>query len=563
MPDIKEYTSPIDGLAPQSRGSEADAQEGRRVGVFYHQIGQEVSGAIDTYEQHQSDEEKLNLLHSSTALENNALTDWQSYANDPANKGRTDLAATYMQQVQGKLQDWSSHAQTREGKMLAGELQDRIEQHMFERTAADQSTMSGTWAVEKANDIGNGIVSRIGADPSSADLSIQTIKDTGEALFPTTGIDPASRARAVAEWTDTHVRAAATAYYQSSLNSITEQYATGATSSPAETQVLKDATNGKYGDYVGDELSKIPGLVDEARARGQERFRVANDAQQKSDEIAYKAQATQLATAVSDAIASGQPITAAMLQARDKLVNDPKAAGLIGGDIDRVNGLIRDGIKAQADHTYTVTDPHTSADIIGRLSLPAGDPRAVTEDELVRDVANKTLSHDDYAMYHEALPKIAGDPAFKSAQQTVNQWIEGYKSQITGKGSLPGGATAFAQFKHDAMLQFMGWGKSEGDWGKAADILTNAQNPRSFNRMVGEYTRAARTNDPLGTLNKIPGYGHLSGVADGSAMSPILGPTPGGSHTYGNLDGGGDAAPPPGPLNAKDSADMARIAGGH
>lgn len=517
-------------------------------------MGQDASNLVNQYEQHQADEEKLNLLHSSTALENNALTGWQTYANDPANKGRADLASSYMTQVQANLQDWGSHAQTREGKMLAGELQDRIEQHMFERTAADQSTMSGTWAEQKANEIGNGIVSRVAADPSSADLSIQTIKDTGEALFPTSGIDPAMRARAVAEWTDTHVKAAAMAYYQGGLNSITEQYATGATSSAAETQLLKDATAGKYGEYVGDMIDKLPGLVDEARARGQERARVSAAADDKQAEMQYKGQATKLETAISDALAAGQPLTPDMLKARDALINDPKAASLVGPQIEQINGLIRDTIKAQADHTYVTTDPHVSADLIGRLSLGADDPHSITEAELVRDVANGQLSKDDYSMYHQALPKIAGDPAFKQSQKTVNDWIDLYKTDITGHGALPGGATSFAQFKHDAMFNFMGWIASGQTPQQAAEIMTNRNNPRNFGNMVDEYVRAARTNNPLGYLGKIPGYGHLAGVAEGSVISPVLGPT---------APPAAGATAPPGPLDVKTAGDMAKVAGGN
>lgn len=555
MPEIKDYSSPVDGLAPQERGSEALAQEGRRVGAFYHQMGADAANLVDTYEQHQQDEEKLNLLHSSTELENNAMTAWQQYANDPANKGRNDLAASFMQEhMQPLLTEWGGHAQTRQGKLLAGELQDRMEQHLFERTSADQSTLTGTWAAQKADEIGNGIVSRVAADPSSADLSIQTIKDTAEALFPTTGIDPATRARAVAEFTDTHVKAAAAAYYQGALNTITEDYAKGSTSSAAEDKVLKDATTGRFGEYVGAELDKIPAMVDAARTRGQERFRVGEAAADKQLEIQAKGVATQLQTQISDAIAAGQPITADMLTARDKLLADPRVAALAGPQIEGINSMIRDGVKAQADHTFVVTNPHVSADLLGRLTAPEGDPRAITEAELVRDVANGQLSKDDYSMYHQALPKISGDPQAKADMKTMDSWIEGYKAQITGKGSYIGGATAFAQFKHDAIFQWMQWHSTEGL--KAVEIMTNAQNARSFTRMVPEYVAAARTNDPMAALNKIPGYGHLSGVAEGSVISPVLGPTPA-------PQAAGSAPPSGATLSAQRTQELAKLAGGH
>lgn len=58
MPNIPEYESTMAqrGLEPSDRGTQAFAMEGRRVGAFYHQIGEDIGGTIktlgDEYEQH-------------------------------------------------------------------------------------------------------------------------------------------------------------------------------------------------------------------------------------------------------------------------------------------------------------------------------------------------------------------------------------------------------------------------------------------------------------------------------------------------------------------------------
>lgn len=45
---IVEYRNPVGGLTPNNIGAEAYAQEGRRVGAFYHSSGQQLGGTVSS-----------------------------------------------------------------------------------------------------------------------------------------------------------------------------------------------------------------------------------------------------------------------------------------------------------------------------------------------------------------------------------------------------------------------------------------------------------------------------------------------------------------------------------
>lgn len=556
--EVPQFTATSD-LTPSDKGIQAEELAGRRIGAYGHQIQSDLHSIGDQIEQHQATMEVSALYKTGVDMENNFEQGWAQFTADPANKGRTDLADAYMKEhVEPLIEEWGSHAKTDRGREVALQMGERIRSGMFERTSADQSALDAETAHENLTGTVNGLARGAAIDPSSMEAKLGAANTAVEAIAST--IPNVERRTAFQEEMGAQARHdIVVSAYTGMAEAAKQQVAqTGdPTKSPALAAMRQAFADGRGAEEVrGPEFQEFGKMADEAERAGQEQYKVGQAAADKSAELQYKGQATQLTTAISDAVASGQPITRDMLEARDKLVADPRAAALIGPEIDKVNALIRDAVKAQADRSYVVTNPHVSADLVGRLTLAAGDPRAISEAELVNDVANGQLSKDDYSMFHQALPRIAGDPKFKAAQETIDHWMEGYKAQITGGGAYPGGAAAFAQFKHDAQMNFMQWGASENDWGKAVEIMTNEQNPRNFGRMVDEYRRAAMTTNPLAALNRIPGYQQLSGAAPGSAVSPILGPTPAAAVAAGQ-------AGVPGPLDAKTAGDMARIAGGH
>ena len=399
MPTLKEYDAPVDKLTPQTGGEEAYAMEGRRVGQFYHQMGQDLGGAVqglgEQYVQHQTDEEKRQIITSSVALENNLHDGWQTYANNPTNANNPAAASTYMQQAQQQIQDWSAHATTREGKLLATERASEMEQHLFERTSADQSTMTATHAATQAQQTMQGIVGMTARDPSSADANAGLIRRAVETLVPTT-IDPGVRAKVVDGLTTPGLRDNAIAYYQNSLEAVRRDYAGGATTSAAEDQLRKDLASGKYSqDLAGageESFAKLLPQVDAAVHEGTDIFHQRQEWDQRQQVMAGDQAAISITDkAITELIITGStsPETQAAITRYGK--DYPH-------NFSQAEGLERFRMTAARDElhrTFVHSDGDTLTTFWGRAGLAPGDPNALKSTDVLDAIHSGKLSNED------------------------------------------------------------------------------------------------------------------------------------------------------------------------
>jgi len=102
MPNIEQYTNPIDRITPSNEGIEASVQAGRRIGTFFHQMGDDIKGFADQYQQHQDQNTLSDYTTQAATLDANYHTNLQPYLNsdDPENPGhqmgeRKDAALEY------------------------------------------------------------------------------------------------------------------------------------------------------------------------------------------------------------------------------------------------------------------------------------------------------------------------------------------------------------------------------------------------------------------------------------------------------------------------------------
>lgn len=569
MPQIEEFQAGTGQVDVSDRGAESFAQAGRRANVAFKDIGADIDRTLtpmgQVFIQHQTDMDISNAYKSFSDAKMNGLDGWNKAIADPAAMDHPELGKAFLDEYSQQLDTIASHATTQQGKILAMRLATEQKEQMYGRVADDMSGLAvAKWSNNHDQFVGN-TLGAIQSDPSSADANIDLLKRFDTDTIPSNVQGP-ERAALLRDHMAADMRQAASTYYGSLLQRGTEQAAAGQPTTALD-QASKDLAANKFYEFLGDPegaafIKDLPERIDIARQRGQEQFKVGQEAQQKGLELEGKAYFATLSTKISDAVAAGQPVTADMLKERDAGL--AKYGSILPGEVASTNDLIRSAVHAQANHEYTVTDPHVSANFISRLGIPAGQPGALSEAELVKAKASGALSDSDYSMFHEALPKVDGDPAMKNSLEGLRRWQETMKSQIEGTGGAlkPGAATAYAQFIHDSTQTFLGWAQSQHDPGQALEIMTNANNPKSFVSAVSHYARAANSTHPLAVLGKdatYQAYARTQGIiADGSTLNPISGPTPSPSAAA-QTEGAGAV----GPLDAKTSGDMSKIAGGN
>lgn len=191
MPNITEYTNPVDGLNPSNEGIEAAVQSGRRIGTFYHQIGQDLGGDVtqlgDQYNQHAGQQEIL--AGSAHLVKLNADIDQQ--INDFAKRSTLDpsdpqyvdpnnhaILGQAQQQFADVYDNFGAQFKTKAGQAWAQENINRSAAHVYEKTSADMSTMAGLAAVRNLSDTVNTSAAAVHADPSSLSTTLDNFDTT-------------------------------------------------------------------------------------------------------------------------------------------------------------------------------------------------------------------------------------------------------------------------------------------------------------------------------------------------------------------------------------------------
>ncbi len=201
MPNIQEYVSPEAdrGLRPDSGGQEAFAMEGRRVGAFYHQVGQDIeAGAKDLggqIEQQQSFQEISHLASTGAQLHNTldqSLNDTMKNAdpNDPttAAKWRDTI-------LRPALQQYQEAPATKAGRMYALQHSNELQNFFNDKAIAYQSNVAGTAALMNNQSALNNAAAGAYNDPTSASLQRGTYMAGLEAAIKAGNMDSETASR--------------------------------------------------------------------------------------------------------------------------------------------------------------------------------------------------------------------------------------------------------------------------------------------------------------------------------------------------------------------------------
>lgn len=189
MPNIKTYDTPALDIRPSETGVEAIAGAARRAGAFYNQaggaysdLGQRAGAAVrDAGEVAVKSIEHGEISKGAATfaqMQDDLTKQWNETAktadpNDPS------VAAKFREEVVAPtLDQYSSGFLTEGGQKFAEHHVEALRNHLFEKTAADMSTLAGEAVRRNVAQTANSLASAVRLDPSSLDFSLKTAESS-------------------------------------------------------------------------------------------------------------------------------------------------------------------------------------------------------------------------------------------------------------------------------------------------------------------------------------------------------------------------------------------------
>ena len=512
MPDnITQYENPINGLQPQTRGDEAYVQEGRRVGLFYHQLGADIGGDVktlgDAMIEHQTNLELANGVKTATDMELQLEVSRPQFFKD--NPG-PDAAAKWQQHVQEVTTQWSSHFQTERGKLFAAERAGDTMKSEVQKAIGDQVD----------TDLGTTLESRYGArqnhvamttlNPANADREMASI-ETDDANFRPALMDPGEWAKNHAAFVLEGKELVAGAYYQAGFNAVEKAFETGGpgASTAAYDQVTRDLDTGKYGDLVGGKLPEFRKQLEEARTQGIDQYNRNQEAQVKQSVLAGDSTFLDLYHQYNELRNNGQPLPPDATQRIRQYEKDNPHNTSQSMELER---FLTQDTKDQIHQTYVHSDGDLMTGYWQRAALPAGDPNALKSTEVTEAIHEGKLNPvDGQSLIKELAEKAKGGSNADASQWRgrLMQWLSASvraklvsgnqdPTSLGGGGADPVGSMAYGEAVKEALDAYQGFvtGPQHMSPQQAFDYMTQEGTNHSFMNRVGYWQAAKDSGQP-------------------------------------------------------------------
>jgi hypothetical protein len=543
--NIVEYNNPIDTLHPSEQGVQAAVQAGRRIGVFYHQMGEDVGGAVaEVGKQYQDEVTRQQVSHGLAAQSQlwASLTDsWNQTAkgadpNDPsvAAKWRTE-------QLEPALQAWGNAFTTTQGKTYAAEEMARMRQHFTESTQADQSTLAGIASVQNLITMGEQYKQTAFNDPSSLDTILGAL-DKG--YRASVSMHTAMSAEEAARVTGEPLTQMKAAVAKSAIEGMIESGPNGI----AEARRL--LASGKYAEYIGDPTE----LLNRATAteeRNNSMQRQQTELDEHTDRIQGEAAGSAIFNDISATIrAGGQPTPTQIKAASDWSNHDTGHGttwgGLIPGRNDALQSLLDRSITDANSMRFQTSNPQVTEGFYNRALFDSSDPNALTQAEVDKAfTVDHTISSDDHQRLTEELrkrdkPNSDMMQATKLLDQNLMSTMRPFLTNapalnadgtpnILGTGGHdPNGTAAWGEARRESREVLQAWVRSGKTPMEAVEIMTNPANNRNFIQRLQYFKQAVASGNSMAffghnplpvTYNPALGAGQQQG-AGGTGIAP-------------------------------------------
>lgn len=478
--NIRQYDNPIDGLSPTDRGVQSSVDLGRHVerafSIAGNSLGNAVTAVGDTYDKIKTQQDistglaqKAQILDNLTTASDVAMNSADPNDHTAAEKWRTE-------QMEPLLDGWISGFSTQESRLWATEQAGQIRQHLYEKTASDQSRNAGVAAVQNYSNTLKGLSNTVLQDPSALPMALRAHEDGTEALIKTNPFITNEMAAKLREQSDKdRVTIGEAAFHGSALTN--------------PLAAMQDLQNGKYEGVLGAE--------DQVRMFG---FAQQVHREQLADQRSALAMGKEQAETKNEALLSGEY---AKMFKPDGSTVIPQGANARLVQLSTMPFMKADAIKALGDAyktaaenkingTFQQTNNGVWTQLASRIGQPVSAPDALTHSMVDQAYAAHQLSEHDWRFLHQAVETAKNDPATTAAMTQLNQALDRSKALVV-KSDIYGGTLDqtgqerynelhFDTFTRFQQLQSQGIGATE-----AARIMADPRDPRGITAMLPHY----------------------------------------------------------------------------
>lgn len=477
--NIRQYDNPIDALTPSERGAQSSVDLGRHVeralSIGGNELGQGIAAAGQVYDKIKTQQDiSQGLAQKAQILDNLTTASDVAMNQDPndhtaAEKWRTE-------QMEPLLDGWVSGFSTQESRLWATEQAGQLRQHLYEKTAADQSRNAGVAAVQNYNDTLRGLSNTVLQDPSARDMALRALDDGTEALIKTNPFMTPQQAAQLREQSQKDRMDLGEAAFKGSA--LTNPIA-----------AMQDLQDGKYNGVLdADHQVRMFGFATQihheqlADARSAEAMN-KEQAKVKFDQQLSSTYATMFKPDGSTVLPPGG--NTRLVQLSQMPFADP-------GAIKSLGDAMKTAAEAKINGTFQTTNNGVWTLLAGHIGQPVGSPNALTHVQVDQAYAAHQLSEHDWRFLHQAVETQRNDPTTTAAMTQLNQALERNKALVV-KSDIYGGTldqvgqVRYDELHFDAYARFQQLQAQGNTATEAARIMSDPRDPRGISAMLPHY----------------------------------------------------------------------------
>jgi hypothetical protein len=501
---IRTIDAPALGFQPTETGIESTAQGARRVGAFYSQTaedftntGSRIAGAVreagDVYVKH-LDHEQISEGAKDFAQRQLDLTQkWTDIAKDPAAANDPAVAQKFRDEVlEPSLDAFKGKFTTQRAQQWAEEHADALRNHMFQKTAADQSTLAGEAVKTNIAKVANSSAATARLDPSSLDFQLQTVES---ALKGVVESSPTLNAEQVARVSGEVLQKAKEGVVKSAVIGMIEK----------NPNVDLSKIEKKYSDFIsGPEMQMFQKAAQvQARKDALLERQTQLIAKQQAELKAHADANRNFSDNVTIDPQTHRPIIKPEFfnGALDIAKNNPDAPNAQTTARTQLDwGEHQQNLKDESPRT----DPAVKQDFVDRMF---STDHPTTEIELMRANVNGQLNHNDFNAMHQMVKTLEQEPL---KGPIWHDTMEAVKADLMVSGiNLPGkdvaGIKNYASFAQTFVQQYLAAARQPGGVPPNALDLKDPQSMISKAMAPFKRTVAQKMQDYMAGIGGAPG----------------------------------------------------------
>lgn len=490
MANIPQYNSdavlrPDDtGARALDRVARSYSSYGNEAGAAIAGIGREAEDVGNALDKHFAMQEISHGSANLAQLQDGLVQNWNQTATQADPNDPTTAANWREKSLEPAIEKWSQGFGTKAGQQWALGEADRLRQHMYEKTAADMSTIQGNVVKQNFEGVVASASNTALRDPSSVDLSLGTAES---ALGAVVGTHP--------NLTADQASALQTEGLQNARKTIIKAGAIGtANMNPS---MLPGYLEKFKSDLTGEDQEA---LAKYAMGITREQASEARAAQAEQERQAKQAGAKSLTEiTVQNTGSDGQlnPGAGYFSQLRQATMANP--TGISAEEFRAASAAGNKVLEDQSNRTLMQDNPATFNDFSKRALLADGDPHKLSATEVYGAYLQGNLSNKSMTVLLDAARQEKTDPAKTQSEKTIMQFLEAMKSSITKSNPLMGqvdqtGDQRFYQFEYDARQALAGSIAQGKTLPEAMDALFNPQSKTYWGNQIPNYATSMKTS---------------------------------------------------------------------